>query len=197
MRQQLSGRQTRSPCGGCSSCFHCLLLPHCHCLTWQIAQGQQLKINGISLSLRYCFVGRGKGDGGGDNNEGGQEGNHSPLCSFVCHDDDNDNADDDEWRKHYGRRQLGQPTRPSPTNGSYQRHGVWQASGFRRPEAAEMGIKRKRELFGYDRWKLYLVKLFCGFIFICTLHHSPVTSMFLVFSWPVVIIPSGLWQARG
>ncbi len=41
----------------------------------------------------------------------------------------------------------------------------------------------------------YLVKLLRGFIFNRTLQRSSFTSVFLAFSWPVVIIPSGLWQA--
>ncbi len=42
---------------------------------------------------------------------------------------------------------------------------------------------------------IYLDKLLGGFIFNCTLQRSPFTRVFLAFSWPVVIIPSGLWQA--
>jgi hypothetical protein len=55
-----------------------------------------------------------------------------------------------------------------------------------------MGIKQ----VGMINEKFYLVKLLPGFICICTLQRSPFTSVFLAFSWPVVIIPSGLWQAR-
>ena len=45
---------------------------------------------------------------------------------------------------------------------------VW--GGVRRSKVAEMGIKQKLEQCGYyDKRKLLLVKLFGGFIFICTL----------------------------
>ena len=58
----------------------------------------------------------------------------------------------------------------------------------------EMGIKRKLEQCEYnDSQKNILVKLLGGFIFIFTLQCSLVTSVFLVLSWTIAIIASGLW----
>jgi hypothetical protein len=65
-------------------------------------------------------------------------------------------------------------------------------AGVRHPEAAEMGIKQNGNNVGMIDGKFYIVKLLRGFIFICTLQCSPVASVFLVLSWPIVIIPSGL-----
>ncbi len=60
-----------------------------------------------------------------------------------------------------------------------------------------MGIKLKWEQCGYDKRKLLFSKIVTWVYFICTLQCSPFTSIFLEFSLPVVIIPSGLWEARG
>jgi hypothetical protein len=80
--------------------------------------------------------------------------------------------------------------------------GQWQllmakcGAGVMWPEVTEMGIKGKWEQYGYDRQKILINKNFTWVHYTCTLQ-SPVTSMFLVLSWPVVIISSGLWQACG
>jgi hypothetical protein len=75
--------------------------------------------------------------------------------------------------------------------GQWQPLTAWCGAGVRQLEAAETGIKRKWEQYGYDKQKKYLVKLLHGFIFNRTLQHSPFTSIFLALSWLVVIIPSG------
>jgi hypothetical protein len=65
------------------------------------------------------------------------------------------------------------------------------ARGGRNQNKAEMGAMWVLMTNG----KFNLSKLLRGFIFNRTLKRSPFTSIFLSFSCPVVIIPSGLWQA--
>ena len=50
---------------------------------------------------------------------------------------------------------------------------AWCGAGIRRPEAAEMGIKRKREQCGYDRWKFVFSKIVTRVYFLCTLQLIP------------------------
>jgi hypothetical protein len=79
--------------------------------------------------------------------------------------------------------------------GQQQPLTAWCGAGIRWPEVAETGMKQKWEQCGYDNQNCYLVKLLPWFIFNRTLQHSLFISVFLAFSWLVVIIPSGLWQA--
>jgi hypothetical protein len=72
--------------------------------------------------------------------------------------------------------------------GQQQLLTAWCGAGVRWPEVAEMGIKRKWEQCGYDKRKFVFSIFVTWIIFIRTLQHSPFTSIFLEFSWLVVII---------
>ena len=87
----------------------------------------------------------------------------------------------DEAPAHANNETKDDGRQPPADSRQRQPSTAWYGGNVRQPEAAEVGIKQKWEQCGYDRWKIYLVKLLPGYIFICTLQCSLVNSIFSFF----------------